>query len=80
MDKISKLINKISKKDALNIADTLQKIIENKTNKLDIRKLRGHDYIFRVRFGNYRIIYTDNKKQIKILEISKRDEQTYKNF
>lgn len=80
MDKISKLIRKIPKKEALKIADAIEKIINNQVKELDIKKLRGYDYIYRVRVGKYRIIYTNNKKEVRIVEISKRDDVTYKKY
>jgi mRNA interferase RelE/StbE len=79
MDKILKFIKKIDPKDANKIADVLERLVDNDLKNLDIKKLKGSKDIFRVRFGKYRIIYT-NDGDIKILEISQRDENTYKNY
>jgi mRNA-degrading endonuclease RelE of RelBE toxin-antitoxin system len=79
MDKISKFIKKIDPKDASKIADVLERLSDNDLKNLDIKKLKGSKDIFRVRFDKYRIIYT-NDGDIKILEISQRDENTYKNY
>lgn len=80
MDKISKLISKIPKKDAIKIADSIEKLINGKTSNLDIKKLKGFQDIFRVRVGNYRVIYKTLDKGINILEIAKRKEDTYKSY
>jgi mRNA interferase RelE/StbE len=85
MDKISKFIKKIDPKDANKIADVLERLVDNDLKNLDIKKLKGSKDIFRIRFGKYRIIYTKKDKEteddeIKILEVSQRNENTYKNY
>lgn len=80
MDKVSKAIQKINSKDALKIADVLELLLENKVESLDIKKLKGHTDIFRIRVQNYRIIFKRDKDTIQILYIGKRNEKTYKNF
>ena len=79
MDKISKFIKKIDPKDAEKIADILEKLILNDLKSLDIKKLKGSQNLFRIRFGKYRVIYTKDD-EIRILEISQRKEDTYKNY
>lgn len=80
MDKVSKAIQKINSKDALKISDALEDILNSKAKNLDIKKLRGYDDIFRVRVCEYRIIYQKNNHEMNILEISKRNDSTYKNY
>lgn len=80
MDKVSKAIQKINSKDALKIADALELLLENKVKGLDIKKLKGHTDIFRIRVQNYRIILKRDKDTIQTLYIGKRNEKTYKNF
>lgn len=80
MDKIGKILKKISIKDSENILLILEKIKSGKVKNLDIKKLKGHENIFRVRSGNFRIIFQKIDQEYFILEISKRREDTYKNF
>lgn len=80
MEKIDKFIKKLSFKEAERIYLIIDKIINRNFENLDIKKLKGFDHIYRVRVGKNRIIYTDNKGQVKILEISSRDDSTYKKY
>lgn len=80
MDKIDKLLSKIPRKDALKIALVLEKIVKNKLVDLNIMKLKGSENIFRARAGKYRIIYKKTLDKIRVLEISKRNDNTYKNY
>lgn len=80
MDKISKLINKISQKDADKIADIFELIKKGNVKKLNIKKLKGYPNVFRVRVGNYRIIYKIVDGKTFIIEVSKRNDLTYKKY
>lgn len=78
MDKISKLLEGLSDKELERIKSTLNLLLSKKFDNLDIKKLKGRKDIFRVRRGNFRIIYRMNKEKIYILAIEKRNERTYK--
>lgn len=80
MDKIYKLLRKIKPKEAGLLAVAIEKIVNNDVIGLNIKKLKEHNDIFRVRVGNYRIIYRKTNTSTFIIEISKRDENTYKNY
>ncbi|HCL03376.1 MAG TPA: plasmid stabilization protein [Lachnoclostridium phytofermentans] len=43
--------------------------IEQLPNGNDIKKLKGHSELMRLRVGNYRIIYTVNKGELTIIVI-----------
>lgn len=59
--KAEKFIDKLPKNERLRIA----KAIELLPNGEDIKKLKGHSNLFRLRVGDYRIIYTvDNGELI----------------
>jgi len=45
---------------------------------LNRKKLKGYEYIYRVRAGNYRIIYFDNGEEILLKYLKRRNERTYK--
>lgn len=48
--------------------------------KLDRLRLKGYQHIFRIRVGNYRIIYHDDGEQMTLKAITRRDENTYRDF
>jgi mRNA-degrading endonuclease RelE of RelBE toxin-antitoxin system len=84
MDKVSKLFAKLGEKDSLKINEAIKKIKSGDIKSLNVRKLKGNEYIFRVRVGKYRIIYLDKRvgfgDSVEILDISKRSDGTYKKF
>ncbi len=80
MDKMHKLLRKIQPKDALRISIVLEKIDGGNVSNLDILKLKGFTDVFRVRVGDYRVIFRKGDTELMILEISKRSDTTYKNF
>jgi mRNA-degrading endonuclease RelE of RelBE toxin-antitoxin system len=80
MDKTEKLLKKLSEKDFIVIQNTLEKILTQNTEALDIKKLSGQSDIFRVRVGTLRIIFLKKKDDIEVLEISRRSGKTYKSY
>lgn len=80
MDKITKLLKKLSSKERERLQEMLTLLISGDTSSLDIKKLKGVDDIYRVRNGDTRIIFQKQGKEIRILEVSRRDEGTYKNL
>ncbi len=80
MDKISKALKKLSKKQSIIVLGIIKLLISNDISSLDIKKLKGFDDIFRVRKSNIRIIFRKENNDIKILSIASRSEKTYKDF
>ena len=79
MDKIEKALRKLSERERGIIKELLNDLAVGKTANLDIKKLRGHDDIFRIRKSSLRIIYRkDPAGRIFLLAIERRDESTYK--
>ncbi len=76
MNKIGKLLLKISKKDRSNLLLIIQKII-SKDLKVKAVKIKNTDF-YRVRKGQFRIIFHKNKEEIVIDAIRLRNENTYK--
>ncbi|PIT87072.1 MAG: hypothetical protein COU31_04850 [Candidatus Magasanikbacteria bacterium CG10_big_fil_rev_8_21_14_0_10_40_10] len=77
MDKIEKLLRKISKKDRERLLQIVELLVLNKTKNLDVKKLKNTDF-YRLRSGRFRIIYHKENKEIIIDAIKLRDENTYK--
>ncbi len=80
MDKNQKFIKRLSKKEFAVLQSVLQQIEDKETTNLDIKKLTGHPDIFRVRVGTIRIIFISNRDTNEILDIGRRNEQTYRDL
>ncbi|MEK7115161.1 MAG: type II toxin-antitoxin system RelE/ParE family toxin [Patescibacteria group bacterium] len=78
MDKIDRALNKLIPKEREQIKNIIKSLQSGRFNNLDIRKLKGLENIFRVRKGGIRIIYQVINKEIFIIKIDKRKENTYK--
>ena len=67
MDKIEKLLRKISQKSREQLLLVISKLLSGQKTGLNIKKLKGTDF-FRLRSGRFRIIfhYEDNSKEIMI--------------
>jgi len=78
MNKIEKLLKKISLKDRQRLLSIIEKLLKNPKG-LNIKKIKGSDF-FRLRSGKFRIIFHYENKEIIIDSIKMRDESTYKRF
>jgi len=47
---------------------------------LDMKKLKGHDDLFRVRVGDYRLIFQNIGDKFILVDARKRDDQTYRDY
>ncbi|MBU2542783.1 type II toxin-antitoxin system mRNA interferase toxin, RelE/StbE family [Patescibacteria group bacterium] len=77
MDKIEKLLRKISRKQREKLFQIIEKLLSGDRGELDIKKLKNTDF-YRLRSGRFRIIYHKEKANIIIDSIKLRDENTYK--
>ncbi len=81
VDKIEKLLRSLSANDRENIECMRQKLIKGDLENLDIKPLSKHPNLGRVRVGNFRFIFSGIKTgTIKLLQIRRRNEKTYKNL
>ena len=80
MDKISKLLKKLSSRECERLQEILVLLVSGNTSSLDVKKLKGVNDVYRVRTGDLRIIFEKHGKEILVLEVSRRNEDTYKNF
>ena len=80
MDRTEKFLRKLSAKELLLIEEIIENLYKEKVKDLDIKKLKGHNDVFRVRYNSIRIIFRKINKEIMILEISRRSEKTYRSF
>ena len=79
-DSVTKLLSKLSKKDLLRIQKTIAQITALQLDGLDIKTLKGQSDIFRARVGNYRIIFSIEQNNTRIISVGRRSEDTYKNL
>lgn len=79
MDKIDKFLKKLQARERRQIEEIVGKVVKNDLQKLDYRKLRGSQNLYRVRKGNIRIIFKKTDDQnAAILSVERRREDTYK--
>lgn len=77
MDAIGKALKKLDAKERERVKEILAKVSSGTTQGLDIKKLKGRNDIFRIRKGDLRILYRQERKNIFILLIERRSEKTY---
>ena len=78
MDKIEKLIRKISRQDRDRLLGIVERLKSNKLENLDIKKIKNTDF-YRVRSGNFRIIFhwQGKPREVIVDSIRIRNEGTY---
>ena len=80
MDRTEKFLKKLSAKELLLVEEVIVNLYKEKVAGLDIKKLKGHNDVYRVRYNSIRIIFRKVNKEIMILETSRRSEKTYRDF
>ena len=78
--KIEKFIARLDKKERLLVKSLLEKLIIRDLVGLDIKKLLGQQELYRLKKGSLRIIFQFTPKDIKIFDIARRSEDTYRNY
>ena len=75
--KAKKFIDKLPKNERIRIV----KAIEELPNGEDIKKLKGHNALMRLRVGDYRIIYTVDNGELTVYVIAAGNRgEIYKNL
>lgn len=77
MGKVEKQLRKIAASERLRVLDAMEHIIKRDVSLLDRIKLKGYKHMFRVRIGDYRIIYSDDGVDIVFEAVVRRDDNTY---
>jgi mRNA-degrading endonuclease RelE of RelBE toxin-antitoxin system len=80
MDKISKFLQTLSKKELEAFLLIMKQIKLDYTKIPGLKKIKAKNHLYRVRMGRYRLIFKITKEVIEIVRITKRDDQTYKNL
>lgn len=77
MDKIEKFLRKLSVNEREMFVLLMLQLKRDYKKVPGVKKLQGKKDLYRVRVGVYRIVFAVGK-QVKIIRISKRSENTYK--
>lgn len=81
VDRVTKNLRKFSKRERTQMLQVMKRISMNDLKGLDVRKLKDRDHAFRVRKGNFRIIFRTNDQGINaIIAIERRSESTYRDL
>jgi mRNA-degrading endonuclease RelE of RelBE toxin-antitoxin system len=79
-DKIKKLLNKLKPKELEVVKLLLLRLKLDDLEGLDIKQLKGHNDLYRVRKGQIRIVYRKSGNNILVVRIDRRNEKTYKDL
>ena len=79
VDRMTKNLRKFSKSERDQILETMRRILLNDLTGMDVKKLKDRDDGFRVRKGDFRVIFrkVDQGTNI-IIAVERRSESTYK--
>jgi len=77
MNKLAKALAKMPTKDRTKIKNIVEQIAQGNYQNLDLNKLVGRDDIYRVRQGDWRIIFRMVQDEVYILAIERRSDNTY---
>lgn len=80
MDKTQKFLLRLNRKEQKETINLLNLILTGNITGLDVKKLSGFKDVYRVRSGKIRIIFRRLDSDVSILEISRRNEKTYRDF
>lgn len=80
MGKIEKQLRKIPSRYRERVFVAIAHIMARDFSALGRKQLKGFENIFRIRIGNYRIIYHDDGEHIILKAVIKRNENTYRAF
>ncbi|MCI6163860.1 MAG: type II toxin-antitoxin system RelE/ParE family toxin [Lachnospira sp.] len=61
-----KFIDKLPKNEKIRIIKAIEKLPDG----VDIKKLKGHDNVYRLRIGDYRILYTVDNGEYTVIVIN----------
>ena len=81
MQKINKFLNSLTEKERESIEVLVARLYNNDLAGLNVKKLKGSLNMYRVRKGDFRIVfsYTSNNS-IKIEFVGRRNDNTYKKY
>ncbi len=78
MERIDKILRILRADERERVIFCIEKILAGDISLLDVKKLKGQKYFYRIRVGDIRIIFTKKENDIRIVAIERRNENTYK--
>jgi mRNA-degrading endonuclease RelE of RelBE toxin-antitoxin system len=80
-DRIKKILAKLSAVQRQKLIELIELIISARFSGLDMKKLKGHANAYRVRKGDFRVIFTmTDRSDIRIIALERRTDTTYNEF
>lgn len=77
VDRMTKNLRKFSKRERDQILQIMRRILINDLQGLDVKKLKDREDAFRVRKGDFRIIFRKNDNGVNvIIAVERRSEST----
>lgn len=80
MNKIQKFLNKLDDQKRDFVLELMRKIKSNNLRGLNVKKLEGNTLIYRLKKGDFLIIFEKNGKDTIIILVIRRSEKTYRDF
>jgi len=78
MDRIEKFLKKVNRKEKEILRDTMKHIYAKEFNMLSIKKIEGYDRCYRVRKGEFRLIFYMKNDCVRIISVDRKDDNTYR--
>lgn len=81
MDQITKALLKLSDKQRQKLMEAYGQVLNGRSKALDVKKLKGHRNVYRLRVGGCRLVFQEiADNEYIILYVGKRDDKTYRDF
>jgi mRNA-degrading endonuclease RelE of RelBE toxin-antitoxin system len=80
MERIDKILKVLRDGERERVISCVEKILVGDVSLLDIKKLKGQKYFYRVRIGDLRVIFTKKTGDVRLVAIERRGENTYRNL
>lgn len=77
MDRLTKSLNKQSKKNRLVIFRLIDNLLKGNLKNCNVIKLTGYKDLYRLKKGRIRIIFQKIDEKIIIIKVTLRDDRTY---
>ena len=78
-DRVTKLLRKMPKKQRMEYIRLIELVLAKKLDGLDVQKLQGHSEVYRVRKGEYRLIFhLTASGETRIIAFERRSDHTYR--
>lgn len=77
VDRIHKLLDRLTQKESVVLTQTIGLIIKGNIDDLDVKRLQGNEHVYRVRKGDFRIIFQKSGEKNIVIAVERRSDTTY---